>query len=421
MQPLPPGATAERTDKVLAQVQRYLLSDERRGVAHLFTALGSGLSAAGQNVGGAFATLQPFGQRNLVKDSATAIAHRTVAALGSIPDADLFATTPPPISGLGQSNGFSLQLLNSSGVPRAEFTRLRDALVAAAARDPKLASVRAADLPDTPQLRVHIDEPKLAVLGLNEADVTSTLTAAWGGSYVGDFLDHGRVKRVYMQADAPFRSLPADLDSWFVRGTGGVMVPFSAFSTTSWETGPITLARCAGRAAYELAGEAGPGASSGDALKEIVALQKAVAPQLGYAWSGLSRQEAQASGQAPLLYGLSVLMVFLCLAALYESWSAPLAVLLAVPLGVVGAVLAVTLHGVSNSVYFQVGLLTTIGLAAKNAILIVEFAEHAIRNGEDLIHAALEAARLRLRPVLMTLRTEDEGTLLCIGVPSRDC
>ena len=180
------------------------------------------------------------------------------------------------------------------------------------------------------------------------------------------------------------------------------MVPFSAFSTTSWETGPITLSRFAGRAAYEIDGEAGPGASSGDALKEIVALQKAVAPQLGYAWSGLSRQEAQASGQAPLLYGLSVLMVFLCLAALYESWSAPLAVLLAVPLGVVGAVLAVTLHGVSNSVYFQVGLLTTIGLAAKNAILIVEFAEHALRSGEDLVQAALEAARLRLRPVLMT-------------------
>jgi multidrug efflux pump len=400
---LPAGATAERTGKVLTPVERYFRSDERRGVAHLFTSLGSGLSASGQNTGGAFATLRPFGDRDLFKDSAEAIAHRATAALGGIRDAEFFATTPPPISGLGQSNGFSLQLLNRSGVPHSQFVRLRDAIVAAAAHDPKLASVRAVDLADTPQFRIHIDDSKLAVLGLTEADVTSTLTAAWGGRYVGDFIDRGRVKRVYMQADAPFRSLPSNLDSWFVRGvTSGAMVPFSAFAHSSWETGPTTLSRFNGRASYEIDGEAGPGVSSGDAMKAIVALQRSVAPQLGYAWSGLSRQETQASGQALWLYVLSVAMVFLCLAALYESWSVPLSVLLAIPLGIVGAVLAVTLRGGSNNIYFQVGLLTTMGLAAKNAILIVEFAEHSIRNGDDLVHAALEAARLRLRPVIMT-------------------
>jgi multidrug efflux pump len=357
-----------------------------------------------------FTTLSPFGQRKAAHDSASAISGRVMGRLSQVRDAQVLALTPPSISGLGQSNGFTFELLNSSNMSREKFVALRDKLIAAAHQDPKLTSVRAMTLPDTPQLRVHFDDEKLAVLGLTESDATETLSSAWGSTYVDDFIDRGRVKRVYMQADAPYRMLPNDLNYWYVRATAtnsnssapSTMVPFSSFTTLSWETGANSVSRFNGQSSYEIDGDAAAGYSSGEAMAEMVALQQKVAPGTGYAWSSLSYQENEASGQALYLYALAIGAVFLCLAALYESWSVPFAVLLVIPLGVIGALLSVTLRGLDNSIYFQVGLLTTIGLASKNAILIVEFAEQARRSGKGAIESALAAARVRLRPILMT-------------------
>ncbi len=406
---LPANASVDRTAAAMRAVERYYLRDERAGVAHLFTSIGSGLSASGANTGGAFATLTDFAHRDLASDGAREIARRAAKAMNAIPDSDAFATTPPAISGLGSSDGFSFQLLNRSGVPRPQFAALRDRIFAAAQKDPLLANVRNASLPDAPQLHVNLDEGKLAAFGIKEDDATATLAAAWGSSYIGDFVDRGRVKRVYMEGDAPFRMLPGNLGDWQVR-SGDAMTPFAAFASTTWEQGPSTLARFQGQPAYEIDGEAALGTSSGEAMAEMVALQQRLAPQLGYDWSGLSRQETQAGGQAPIVYGLALLVVFVSLAALYDSLSVPAAVMLSIPLGVIGAILAALSRDVANSVYFQVGLLTTIGLAAKNATLIVEFAEMAVRQGTSVREAAIAAARLRFRPVVMT------STALVAGV-----
>ena len=402
MYTLPAGATNERTEAVRDRVQSYFTDHEKGTVANAFSITGFGFSGSGQNAGMAFASLAPFDERKDATQSASAINARAMKSFSQIRDATVIPLTPPAISGLGQSNGFTFELTNTSGLSRDAFVALRDKLIAAANKDSKLAQVRASTLPDTPQLRVTLDDAKLAVFGLTENDVTNVLSSAWGGVYVNDFVDRGRVKRVYMQADAPFRMLPNDLDGWFVRTSSGTMVPFSAIATMSWEKGPNSVARFNGRSSYEIQGEPAAGGSSGAAMKEMIKLQKELAPGTGYAWAGLSFQENQASGQAPMLYGLSVLIVFLCLAALYESWSVPIAVLLVLPLGIIGAVIAVTMRGLDNDIYFQVGLITTIGLAAKNAILIVEFAEEARRDGKDVVDAALEAARTRLRPILMT-------------------
>ena len=402
MYTLPAGATNERTEAVRDRVQSYFTDHEKGTVANAFSITGFGFSGSGQNAGMAFASLAPFDERKDSSQSASAINARAMKSFSQIRDATVIPLTPPAISGLGQSNGFTFELTNTSGLSRDAFVALRDKLIAAANKDSKLAQVRASTLPDTPQLRVTLDDAKLAVFGLTENDVTNVLSSAWGGVYVNDFVDRGRVKRVYMQADAPFRMLPNDLDGWFVRTSSGTMVPFSAIATMSWEKGPNSVARFNGRSSYEIQGEPAAGGSSGAAMKEMIKLQKQLAPGTGYAWAGLSFQENQASGQAPMLYGLSVLIVFLCLAALYESWSVPIAVLLVLPLGIIGAVIAVTMRGLDNDIYFQVGLITTIGLAAKNAILIVEFAEEARRDGKDVVDAALEAARTRLRPILMT-------------------
>ena len=402
MYTLPAGATNERTETVRDRVQSYYSTNEKATIENTFSITGFGFSGSGQNAGMAFASLAPFDERKDASQSADAINARAMKSFGTIRDATVIPLTPPAISGLGQSNGFTFELTNTSGMSRDAFVALRDRLIAAANKDPNLAQVRASTLPDTPQLRVTLDDAKLAVLGLTETDVTNVLSSAWGGVYVNDFVDRGRVKRVYMQADAPYRMLPGDLDGWFIRTSSGLMTPFSSIATLSWEKGPNSVARFNGRSSYEIQGQPAEGGSSGAAMAEMVKLQKELAPGTGYAWAGLSFQENQASGQAPLLYGLSVLIVFLCLAALYESWSVPIAVLLVLPLGVIGAVLAVTLRGLDNDIYFQVGLITTIGLAAKNAILIVEFAEEARRDGRDVVDAALEAARTRLRPILMT-------------------
>ena len=400
---LPAGAKSSRTARAVEQMQNYFLSDEKDNISFAFVMTGFSFAGQGENTAQGFINLAPWGDRPGAINSANAIVGRANKQLAAIRDARVLAMTPPAIRGLGQSNGFTFELLNSGGLSRARFLELRDQLLAAAQKDPQLAGVRAATLEDTPQLKVDIDSEKLAVLGLTQSDVDNVLTSAWGSRYVNDFVDRGRVKRVYMQADAPYRALPSDLDKWMVRSNAtGEMVPFSAFATSHWTMGPTTVARFNGQSAYEIQGQAGPGASSGEAMDRIVELQKQLPAGTSYAWSGLSYQEQLSGGQAPLLYALSVLIVFLCLAALYESWSIPFAVLLVIPLGLIGAVVAVWARGLENNIYFQVGLLTTMGLAAKNAILIVEFAELAHRQGKDALSSALEAARLRFRPILMT-------------------
>jgi multidrug efflux pump len=400
---LPAGAKSSRTAAVIDQVQNYFLNDEKDNVAFAFIMTGFSFQGQGENVGQGVINLSPWDDRKGAANNATAIAGRATKQLAAIRDAKVLGMTPPAIRGLGQSNGFTFELLNNGSLSRARFLELRNQLIEAASKDPMLAGVRAASLEDTPQLKVDIDNEKLAVLGLTQANVDAVLSSAWGSTYVNDFVDRGRVKRVYMQADAPYRALPTDIDNWMVRSTGtGEMVPFSAFATTHWTVGPSTMSRFNGLSSFEIQGQAGAGASSGDAMDRIVELQKQLPAGTSYAWSGLSYQEQLSGGQAPLLYGLSVLVVFLCLAALYESWSIPLAVLLVIPLGLIGAVLAVWARGLENNIFFQVGLLTTMGLAAKNAILIVEFAELAHKQGKDAWTSALEAARLRFRPILMT-------------------
>jgi multidrug efflux pump len=294
-----------------------------------------------------------------------------------------------------------MELQNTSGMSRADFAAARDRLLAAANADPTLNQVRLSELPDVASLKVNVDQQRLAALGLNSGDVNSTLSTAWGGRYVNDFIDRGRVKRVYVQGDAPYRSEPSDISSWFVRNNQSGMVPFSSFATTGWTTVPTSLDRFEGYPSYEFQGQAAPGKSSGDAMAAISKLAADI-PGVSIAWAGASYQERLASGQAPLLYAVSLIVIFLCLAALYESWSIPLAVLLVVPLGLVGAILFVTLRGLENDVFLQIGLLTTMGLTSKNAILMNEFAERAEKEGKRIIDAAIEAARIRLRPILMT-------------------
>jgi multidrug efflux pump len=399
---LPPGATVERSDRIRDRISEYFMTAEAHNLRTVFGTTGWSFSGSGQNSGMAFTSLAAFSQRKSSHDSAAAINERAGAVFDTFRDAQTLVLLPPTVRGLGQSQGLIFQLLNTKSIPRDDFVALRDALLNAANHDPMLNQVRAATLEDTPQLHVNFDEAKLAVLGLAESDVMGTLSSAWGGAYINDFIDRGRVKKVYMQADAQFRALPDDLYGWFVRSATGTMVPFSAFATTEWLKGANSVSHFNGHPAFEIDAEPSAGVSTGEAMQRLIELQKRFAPNTNYAWSGLSFQEVQSSGQAPILYALSIMVVFLCLAALYESWSVPFAVLLVIPLGVIGAVLAVAIRGLENNIYFQVGLLTTIGLTSKNAILIVEFAEKARRDGKDMIDAALVAARVRLRPIVMT-------------------
>ncbi len=399
---LPAGATQGRTFQVQRQVEEYFTGVEGKNLRTMFTVSGGGGGgASGQNTGQAFIAFKDWAEREDAENAADAIVARASGAFRGIRDAQVFALVPPAIRGLGQSNGFSIQLQNTGGLPPAQFKAAADRLLAAARGDPVLASVRQTELPDVGTLKVDADQQRLTALGLNQADVNNTLSIAWGGRYVNDFVDRGRVKRVYVQGDAPYRAEPENINQWFVRGSSGQMAPFSSFARTSWSVAPTTLARFNGIPSVEIQGSAAEGRSSGEALQRMRELQAEI-PGTSLELSGLSFQEALSSGQAPILYALSLLVVFLCLAALYESWSVPVAVLLIIPLGLVGAVAAVTLRGLINDVYLQIGLLTTMGLAAKNAILVIEFAEQAEKKGASVIDAALEAARLRLRPILMT-------------------
>ncbi|MGZ3247444.1 MAG: efflux RND transporter permease subunit [Croceibacterium sp.] len=399
---LPAGATQTRTLEVRDAVEKYLLQNEKKNAGTVFLVAGGGGGAAsGQNTGQGFVNLKPWGERKGKDNTADAIAQRATAAFRGLRDAQVFTLVPGAVRGLGDTAGFSMQLQNTSGMTRDRFAAERDQLLAMANADPKLAQVRLGDLPDAPTLKVDIDTQRLSAYGLTTADVNSTLAAAWGGRYVNDFIDNGRVKRVYIQGDAEFRARPEDLSQWYVRTKSGEMAPFSAFSTIGWATTPATSSRFGGVPAYSISGQAAPGISSGQAMTEMEALA-AKLPGTGVAWSGSSYEERLSSGRAPLLYSLSLLVVFLCLAALYESWSIPVAVLLVIPLGLVGAVFAVTLRGLENDVYLQIGLLTTMGLTAKNSILMIEFAEQEEKKGARVIEAAIRAARIRLRPILMT-------------------
>jgi multidrug efflux pump len=400
---LPPGATQGRTLEVRDAVERYFAEHESKNVKTLFTVAGGGGGggAVGQNTGQGFINFVPWDERSGKENTADAIVERASGAFRNFRDAQVFALVPGAIRGLGQSSGFTMQFQNRSGMSRDQFLAARDRLLQEANANPKLTSVRISDLPDVATYKIDVNQQKLTALGLNQNDVNSTLSTAWGGRYVNDFIDQGRVKRVYVQADAPYRADPASLGQWYVRSTTGEMAPFSSFAQTGWATAPSSLSRFQGVPAFEFQGQPAPGVSSGEAMDEMARLASEV-DGTSVAWSGQSYQERLSSGQAPLLYAVSLLVVFLCLAALYESWSIPVAVLLVIPLGLVGAVFAVTLRGLENDVYLQIGLLTTMGLAAKNAILMIEFAERGERQGMRVIDAALEAARIRLRPILMT-------------------
>jgi multidrug efflux pump len=399
---LPAGATLERSGVVQQKVEDYFLhGPDSKNVHAFFSVVGGGGGASGQNSGRMYLNLAPFGERHGSENSAKAIADRASKEFRKLHDAQVFALVPPAIRGLGQSAGFTMELENTSGMSREDFAAVRDKLLAAANDDPTLEQVRLSEFPDVANLKVNIDQDKLAALGLATSDVNSTLSTAWGGRYVGDFIDRGRVKRVYVQADAPYRSAPSDINRWFVRNNQGDMVPFSSFAQTEWMTTPSSLSRFNGYPSFEFSGQGKEGVSSGDAMAQMEKLADEI-PGVSVAWAGQSYQERIASGQAPLLYAISLIVIFLCLAALYESWSIPLAVLLVVPLGLVGAILAVTLRGLQNDVFLQIGLLTTMGLTSKNAILMNEFAERAEREGKRIIDAAIEAAKIRLRPILMT-------------------
>ncbi len=398
---LPAGATQARALAVAKAVEQYFYSTEKKAVDIVYVVIGQNNAGTGQNVARGFLGFKPWDQRTGDGQDAAAIVARTNQQLKGLRDAQFTALNPPPVRGLGQSAGFTMELENVGGLDRATFRQRTDALLAAAKADSSLTSVRLNGLDDVPTLAVDVDQEKVGALGLTQSDVDQTLAAAWGGIYVNDFIDRGRVKRVYIQGDAPFRSRPEDLTNWYVRNASGTMTPFSAFARTRWQRTPTTLQRYNAKSSFEIAGESAPGSSSGAAMQRMMELA-AKQPGTSVEWSALSYQERLSGGQTPVLYSLSLLVIFLCLAALYESWSIPFSVLLVIPLGLVGATLAVTFRGLTNDVYFQVGLLTTMGLSAKNAILIVEFAEQAERAGKSAYDAALEAARLRLRPIVMT-------------------
>ncbi|EAM4940930.1 efflux RND transporter permease subunit [Salmonella enterica] len=401
---LPSGATQERTQKVLDQVTHYYLNNEKANVESVFTVNGFSFSGQGQNSGMAFVSLKPWEERNGEENSVEAVIARATRAFSQIRDGLVFPFNMPAIVELGTATGFDFGLIDQGGLGHDALTKARNQLLGMVAKHPDLlVRVRPNGLEDTPQFKLDVDQEKAQALGVSLSDINETISAALGGYYVNDFIDRGRVKKVYVQADAQFRMLPGDINNLYVRSANGEMVPFSTFSSARWIYGSPRLERYNGMPSMELLGEAAPGRSTGEAMSLMENLASQLPNGIGYDWTGMSYQERLSGNQAPALYAISLIVVFLCLAALYESWSIPFSVMLVVPLGVVGALLAASLRGLNNDVYFQVGLLTTIGLSAKNAILIVEFAKDLMeKEGRGLIEATLEASRMRLRPILMT-------------------
>jgi multidrug efflux pump len=398
----PAGATSARTEKGLDLVRDHFLKQEAANVQGVFTINGFSFAGQGQNAGLVFINLKPWEERSGAENKAQAITGRAMGPLSQYKDGMVFALTPPAVQELGNATGFDLQLVDTGGIGHERLVQARNMLLGMAMQDQRVAQVRPLSLDDAPALKVRVDEDKARALGLDLAQVNSTIATAWGGGYVNDFIDRGRVKRVYVQADTPYRLAPDDVGLLYVRSSTGSMVPFTAFSTLEWNNAPVQLSRYNGQPAMQIQGSPAPGQSTGAAMEAMMEMQSKLPPGTSLEWTGLSYEERLSGGQAPLLYALSLLIVFLCLAALYESWSVPISVILVVPLGIIGAVLAATLTGLNNDIYLQVGLITTIGVSAKNAILIVEFAEEKMREGMSSFDAAVEAAKLRLRPILMT-------------------
>ncbi|MBD5692878.1 efflux RND transporter permease subunit [Citrobacter freundii] len=401
---LPAGATQERTQKVLDQVTQYYLTNEKANVESVFTVNGFSFSGQGQNSGLAFVSLKPWDERSGEENSVEAVIARATRAFSQIRDGLVFPFNMPAIVELGTATGFDFELIDQGGLGHTALTQARNQLLGMVAKHPDLlVRVRPNGLEDTPQFKLDVDQEKAQALGVSLSDINETISASLGGYYVNDFIDRGRVKKVYVQGDAKYRMLPADINNLYIRSSNGEMVPFSAFSASHWIYGSPRLERYNGMPSMEILGEAAPGRSTGEAMALMESLAEKLPNGIGHDWTGMSYQERLSGNQAPALYAISLIVVFLCLAALYESWSIPFSVMLVVPLGVVGALLAASLRGMNNDVYFQVGLLTTIGLSAKNAILIVEFAKDLMdKEGKGLIEATLEASRMRLRPILMT-------------------
>jgi len=398
----PPGATQQRTMDSIYAVERHFLEDEKDTVRSIFTVQGFSFSGSGQNAGIAWVNLKDWSERKSKELGVDAVAGRAMMSLMQIKDAMAFAFAPPPLPELGTSKGFVFNLKDDASLGHEALVAARNQFLGAAMQDKRLANVRPNGQDDAPQFRIDVDNKKAAALGVSIDDISTTLATAWGGQYVDDFVDRGRVKRVYVQSDAPYRMVPEDFSRWAVRNANGEMVPFQAFASWRWDYGPPRLERYNGASSLEINGEPAPGVSSGTAMAEVERLVAQLPRGIGLEWTGQSYQERAAGAQTTLLYTLSLLVVFLCLAAMYESWAIPTAVMLVVPIGILGTVLAATLRGMERDVYFQVAMLTTVGLSSKNAILIITFAKDNLAKGMDLVEATMTAVRIRLRPILMT-------------------
>lgn len=399
---LPSGATQEDTQSILTEVERYLLENEKDAVDNLLGVVGFSFAGSGQNTGMAFVRLKDWSLRQTPSLKVDAVATRANKHFGQIHEAQVIAFVPPAIAELGNATGFDFQLQDKAGLGHEALLQARDQLLKLAAQSPLLKAVRPNGQEDQPQLRIVIDREKAGALSLSLPEINEALSTIWGSSYADDFLDRNRVKKVYVQGDTDFRMSPEDMEKWYFRNSKGEMTPFTSFASSHWEYAPTRLERYNGIPSVEILGQPAPGVSSGTAMLEMETLAKELPQGIGYEWTGLSYQERLSGSQASALFSLSIFVVFLCLAALYESWSVPFSVILVVPLGLLGALGAASLRSLSNDVYFQVGLLATIGLSAKNAILIVEFAKDLHDQGKDLLKAVVEAARMRLRPIIMT-------------------
>jgi HAE1 family hydrophobic/amphiphilic exporter-1 len=399
---LPANSTLEQTEKILDRVRDHFLVDDKEAVESIMTVAGVSFSGRGQNVGLAFVKLKDWGLRDRPDLKAEAVAGRAMGAFSQIRNAMVFAFPPPPVIELGQAKGFDFQLQDRGGLGHADLMAARNQLLGMAMRDPRLIRVRPNGLEDVPEYRIDVDWERAGALGLPITAVHNTISAAFGSAYVNDFIQGGRVKRVYVQAEAPYRMLPKDLDKLYVRNSAGKMAPFSSFASGHWTSGSPRLERYNAFPSMNIWGEAAPGRSSGETMQAMEEFISKLPRGIGFDWTGISYQERLAGSQAPALYAFSMFVIFLVLAALYESWTLPFAIVMAFPLGVIGGVMASSLRGLPNDVYFQIGLLTTLGLTTKNAILIVVFAKAKLEEGMGLMEATLEGARLRFRPIVMT-------------------
>jgi HAE1 family hydrophobic/amphiphilic exporter-1 len=399
---LPTGSTLEQTNVVLDQVRRYFMETEKEAVKSCLTISGAGFSGTAQNNGMIFVMLKDWELRKRADLRVRAVAERATKAFARFRNSMAFAFPPPPVVELGTATGFDFQLLDRGGLGHDQLMAARNQLLSLASRDARITKVRPNGLEDVPEYQVDVDWDKAGALGVPINSIHNTIAAAFGSAYVNDFIQGGRIKRVFLQADAPYRMLPKDIDNLYVRNTSGKMVPFSSFASGHWRSGSPRLERFNGFPSMNIQGEAAAGRSTGEAMQAMEEIVSKLPKGIGFEWTNLSYQEKMSSSQGPLLYAFSIIVIFLCLAALYESWTIPISIMLVLPLGVIGAALATWSRGMYNDVYFQIGFLTTLGLTTKNAILVVQFAKEQMAQGAGLIEATVEAAKLRFRPIIMT-------------------